>query len=149
MQTIPDLKKLYEEDEHQWFFENAKLLRAGRLDLADIEHIAETLEDMGKRESREVLSRMRIFMMHLLKWAFQVDRRGNSWELTIKEQRYELNQELSDSKVLKNFALENLNKVYKKAKEFSATETGLPLSTYPLEPPFTFEQVLYEDYFPA
>lgn len=149
MQTIPDLKKLYDEDEYLWFFENAKLLREGKFDLADIEHIAETLEEMGKRESREVLSRMRILMMHLLKWTSQIDRRGNSWELTIKVQRYELNQELQDSKVLKNFAIENFNKVYKKAREFSSVETGLSLSTFPVEPPFTFEQILDEDYFPV
>ncbi len=46
MQTIPDLKKLYDEDEYLWFFENAKLLREGKFDLADIEHIAETLEQI-------------------------------------------------------------------------------------------------------
>ena len=55
MRTVLDLKKLYEEDEHLWLFENAKLLREGRLYLADIEHIAETLEEMGKRDFREIV----------------------------------------------------------------------------------------------
>lgn len=53
MNATIDLKKLYEEDEHLWLFENAKLLREGKVNLVDIEHIAETLEDMGKRDFRE------------------------------------------------------------------------------------------------
>ncbi len=148
MHTALDLKKLYEEDEHLWLFENAKLLREGRLDLADIEHIAEALEDMGKRDFREVLSRMRILIMHLLKWIFQSDKRSKSWKDTIVEQRLQLSDEFMLSKNLEKFGKESFDDVYQKARRQAASETELPLSHFPEEPPFTFEQVIDEGYLP-
>ncbi|MCX8000759.1 MAG: DUF29 domain-containing protein [Leptospiraceae bacterium] len=148
MQQIIDLKKLYEEDENLWLFENAKLLREGKLDLADIEHIAEFLEDMGRRDFREVLSRLRVLIMHLLKWIFQKERRTNSWKATIREQRKELNKTFRDSKNLKKHAEFHYKEEYIDARDIASDETGLPLSTFPEEPPFTFEQVLDENYLP-
>lgn len=148
MQTAIDLKKLYEEDEHLWLFENAKLLREGRLDMADIEHIAETLEDMGKRDFKEVLSRMRVLIMHLLKWIFQSERRSKSWKDTILEQRNQLSDEFQFSRNLEKFAKENFEEVYRKARKQAASETELPLSSFPEEPPFTFEEAVNEDYLP-
>ncbi|MCB1179535.1 MAG: DUF29 domain-containing protein [Leptospiraceae bacterium] len=147
MQTI-DLKKLYEEDEHLWLFENAKLLREGKIELADIQHIAETLEEMGKRDYKEVLSRMRILVSHLLKWKYQKERRGTSWELTITEQRFQLNDEFGFSKNLKKFASENFPAIYEKSRIIASKETELPPSTFPDEPPFTFEQTIDEEYLP-
>ncbi len=148
MHPVIDLKKLYEEDEHLWLFENAKLLREGRFELADMEHIAETLEDMGKRDFREILSRMKVLIVHLLKWIFQPEARSSSWRGTIRHQRDELNAEFDDSKNLKTYAKENLKKSYLKAREIASDETGLPLSSFPEEPPFTFEQVTDEKYLP-
>ncbi|MCX8000761.1 MAG: DUF29 domain-containing protein, partial [Leptospiraceae bacterium] len=142
MQQIIDLKKLYEEDENLWLFENAKLLREGKLDLADIEHIAEFLEDMGRRDFREVLSRLKILIMHLLKWMFQKEKRSNSWEVTIFNQRDELNFDFETSKNLENYAKANFEKIYRKSRQMASKETGLPLSKFPEEPPFTFEQVV-------
>ncbi|HMZ59643.1 MAG TPA: DUF29 domain-containing protein, partial [Leptospiraceae bacterium] len=148
MLTAVDLKKLYEEDEHLWLFENARLLREGRLDLADIQHIAETLEDMGKRDFREILSRMRVLMMHLLKWIFQPEQRSSGWKGTIREQRKELNKAFAFSTNLKIYGKEQFLNEYSDAREIAADETGLPLSSFPEGPPFTFEQVTDENWLP-
>ncbi len=77
----------YEVDIVAWANEQAQLLRAGRLDLLDIEHIAEEIEDVGKSEQRELANRMAVLLAHLLKWQYQPERRGGSWMRTIKEQR--------------------------------------------------------------
>ncbi|MCX7997802.1 MAG: DUF29 domain-containing protein [Leptospiraceae bacterium] len=148
MQQTFDLKKLYEEDENLWLFENAKLLREGKLELVDIEHIAEFLEDMGRRDFREIVNRLRLLIVHLLKWIFQKSKRSRSWKATIIEQRAQLNAEFEDSKNLRNHGKNNFHKAYSKAREIAAAETGLPLSTFPEEPPFTFEQVIDEKYLP-
>ena len=50
--------QLYDRDFFEWIHCNAPLLRAGRFDQADIEHIAEELEDMGKGERRGLESRV-------------------------------------------------------------------------------------------
>lgn len=43
---------LYETDFHAWAQEQAGLLRTGRLDQADIGHIAEEIESMDAARSR-------------------------------------------------------------------------------------------------
>ncbi len=87
----------YEKDINAWAIEQARLLRAGRFDLLDIEHIAGEIEDLGKSEQRELASRMAVLMAHLLRWQYQIDRRGASWEKTIKAQRKEISYALDES----------------------------------------------------
>jgi hypothetical protein len=77
----------YESDVVAWANEQARLIRAGRFDQLDIEHIAEEIEDVGKSEQRELSNRMSVLLAHLLKWQYQPERRGASWERAIKEQR--------------------------------------------------------------
>lgn len=85
----PGVLKLvcYETDVVAWACEQARLIRAGRFDLLDIEHIAEEIEDVGKSEQRELANRMAVLLAHLLKWQYQPERQSNSWMRTIKEQR--------------------------------------------------------------
>lgn len=77
----------YESDIVAWANEQATFIRAGRFDLLDLEHIAEEIEDVGKSEQRELANRMAVLLAHLLKWEYQPERRGNSWQRTITEQR--------------------------------------------------------------
>jgi hypothetical protein len=71
--------QLYESDFYAWANEHAALLRGGRLSDADILHIAEEIESMGKSEKRELVSRLTVLLLHLLKWQFQPGRRAASW----------------------------------------------------------------------
>lgn len=64
----------YEKDVVAWAWEQAALLRAGKLAAIDIEHIAEEIEDVGKSEQRELASRVTVVLAHLLKWKFQPER---------------------------------------------------------------------------
>ena len=148
MQMVIDLKNLYEKDEYLWLMENASLLREGKWEQVDLENIAETLEDMGKRDLREVVSRMKVLMIHLLKWIYQAEARSSSWKGTIRHQRDELNSLFEDSNYLKKHAEESFSKSFIKAREIASDETGLPLRHFPEEPPFSFEQVIGEDYLP-
>src|SRR5450432_1865831 len=84
---------LYDRDFAEWTARNATLLRQRRFDEADAEHVAEEIEDMGKRDRREVSNRLKVLIAHLLKWAAQPDKRGGStWSATIDEQRSELDE---------------------------------------------------------
>ena len=49
---------LYDQDFYAWANEQAGLLRAGRLSEADIEHIAEEIESMGKSEKFRLPDRL-------------------------------------------------------------------------------------------
>lgn len=51
----------YEDGVIAWAAEQAGLLRKGRLDQLDREHLAEEIEDVGKSEQRELVGRMTRF----------------------------------------------------------------------------------------
>jgi hypothetical protein len=57
----------YDADFCAWAVAQANLLRAGRLAEADIAHIAEEIEDLAKRDRRELASRVRTVMEHQLR----------------------------------------------------------------------------------
>ena len=87
----------YEQDFYGWTIEQAALLRGRRLSEADLENIAEELDALGRSEKRELVSRLEVLLMHLLKWNAQPVFRGTSWRLTIEEQRRELHGLLRDN----------------------------------------------------
>jgi len=139
--TVGNLAALYEQDETAWLEAISALIRDGRLDEVDYPNLAEYLADMARRDRREVSSRLALLIAHLLKWRYQPDRRSGSWRLTIEEQRQELD-ELLESGVLRNHAVEVLAKVYVKGVRQATAETGLPDSTFPADCPFTLDDVL-------
>jgi hypothetical protein len=95
------MESTYDSDFYAWANTQAALLRSGRIDQADIEHIAEEIESMGKSELRELENRLARLFTHLLKWQFQPNRRSRSWTLTIKEQRRRLHRHLAQNPSLK------------------------------------------------
>ncbi|CAK0773412.1 hypothetical protein CCP3SC15_470009 [Gammaproteobacteria bacterium] len=57
---------------------------------------------MGSTERRELVSRLEILLMHLLKWQHQPSLQSRSWLLPIEEQRLQLEDHLQDNPSLKN-----------------------------------------------
>ncbi|HLA33333.1 MAG TPA: DUF29 domain-containing protein [Rhodocyclaceae bacterium] len=117
----------YDRDINAWANEQARLLRAGRFHLLDVEHIAEEIEDVGKSEQRELASRMVVLLAHLLKWVYQPERRGASWEKTITAQRKEISYALEESPSLAPKLQEPrwLDMVWARAIAQAVNETGL------------------------
>lgn len=139
---------LYERDFYAWANEQAGLLRAGKLSEADLEHIAEEIESMGKSEKRELVNRLSVLLMHLLKWQFQATGRGTSWRLTIEEQRDRLADHLADNPSLKATLDASIASGYKLAVLGAARETGLDRAIFPAVCPWSFQQIMAEDFWP-
>jgi Domain of unknown function DUF29 len=140
----------YDTDFYEWCLETAALIRGRRFDEVDLEHVAEEIEDMGKRDKREVQSRLITLIMHLLKWQFQPNPEFMcSWRATIREQRSQGHFVLKDSPSLVRLARREIPEVYPRARREAIEETGLPAGTFPETCPFTAEQILDEDFFPA
>ncbi len=133
---------LYEQDFYRWTQEQAALLKAGALSQLDIENLIEEVESMSRSEKREMVSRLAVLIMHLLKWDFQPELRGRSWELTIEEQRGELFDVLEDSPSLRPQLIETIEKAYRKAVLQAVRETGLSKSTFPETCPYSIEQIM-------
>jgi len=138
--------ELYEQDFYAWANEQAALLREGKLESADIQHIAEEIESMGRTEKRELVNRLAVLLMHLLKWQFQPQGRCTSWRLTIKEQRRELSDHLDDNPSLKAKLSEAISSAYARAQLTAARETNLPETTFPTTCPWSFEQMMEDDF---
>jgi Domain of unknown function DUF29 len=139
---------LYERDFYAWANEQAALLRAGKLDSADIENIAEEIESMGRSEKRELVDRLAVLLLHLLKWQFQPGLRGNSSRASIEEQRLRLDEHLKDNPSLKAQIGSATITAYRLARVQADRETGLARATFPQDCPFTFDQTTAEDFWP-
>ena len=139
----------YETDFYQWTQQQAALLRQGefnRVDL-DLANIAEEIESMGRGQTHSLGSYLQNVLMHLLKWRYQPERRGNSWRLSILNGRHQINRLVKDSPSLKPKVAAFIADEYQQAQKIAALETGLPLTTFPEECPFTVEQIT-GDYWP-
>jgi hypothetical protein len=138
----------YEKDFYAWTAHNAKLLREGKLSEIDVEHIAEEIESMGKSEKRELMSRLAILLAHLLKWQFQPERQSNSWKYTIEEQREEVLELLEESPSLKYEINDKIDRAYRKAILWAATEMGVNKSIFQDKCPFSLEETLNKSFYP-
>lgn len=138
----------YDRDFHAWTREQADMLRSGRLAALDVEHLVEELESMGSRERRELTSRLKVLLAHLLKWQYQPQRRSRSWEATLKEQRLSLQDLLDDNPSLRPTLPEQIARAYRLGRLLAVRETDLDESTFPAACPYSPEQVTETDYLP-
>lgn len=133
---------LYEADEYAWYFQQIAALREGRLSELDRENLAEFLEDVSKRETREIESRFTVLVQHILKCVHQPDRLSRSWVLTIMHQREELRTIFGYSATLARAAPDLLQRVYPRAIRAAEIETGLPRGTIGIPEDWSVDDVL-------
>jgi hypothetical protein len=143
-----NLKTEYDQDFYSWISKNVELLRSGQFGEADLEHIAEELESMGKRDLRELRSRLQVLIMHLLKWKYQPDKQSKSWSRTIDNQRNEIENLLIDSPSLRGQLTIALGIIYAKAKQSAYQETYLQEDLFPKDCPFQLTEILDQYFFP-
>jgi len=139
---------LYDRDFYAWANEQAALLRAGKLMEADIQNIAEEIESMGRSEKRELVSRLTVLLLHLLKWQFQPGLRGTSWRLSIENTRYQLEEHIEDNPSLRSQLDQVMRNAYRRAQNDAVSETGLARNTFPDDCPYTFDQAISLEFWP-
>jgi Domain of unknown function DUF29 len=139
---------LYDSDFYAWTQEQADLLRQREWDLVDIDNMLEEIESLGRRERRELSSRLAIVLGHLLKWQFQPDRRSHSWQATLREQRRQLRKVIKDNPSLKSELPEFLSDAYESGLLLAVQQTNLAESTFPQLCLYTLEQVMDDHFLP-
>jgi hypothetical protein len=147
-QPVTSVDSGYDADFYQWTQSTAELIRQGRMGDVDWEHVAEEIQDMGKRDHREVRSRLIVLIEHLLKWHFQPERRTASWRATISDQRRELTLVIGDSPSLKRIPRETLPALYRSALKDAAEETGMDVDRFPKTCPYSTDQLLDRAFLP-
>jgi hypothetical protein len=138
----------HDEDFYGWAMAEANLLRQRRLGDLDFDNLIEELENMGASERRALVSRMAQLIFHLLKWQFQPDFRGRSWRASIKEQRKKTKGILKDNPSFKNEITNFISDAYEDAFLIIEKETPLDLKLFPAECPYSFEQIMNNEFYP-
>jgi hypothetical protein len=141
-------RSLHDSDFYAWTLEQAALLRAGRAGEADLEAIAEEIESMGKTEKRELVSRLTILLLHLLKWRHQPSHRGKSWRLTIANARDDITDHLEDNPSLNAMLDSAMEQAYRTARRKAAIETEFDEDDFPARCPWSFAQAVDEGFWP-
>jgi len=143
---------LYERDFYNWANEQAALLRAGHLSVADIEHIAEEIESLGRSELRAIESALVRIIEHLLKLQYSpaTDPRSG-WEESVDLHRDDLHRLKRDNPGLVQRL--DLSSIYTTARRIASKSLehydGLDRSALPSTCPFTLDQIETDDWYPT
>lgn len=141
---------LYEKDFYAWTEEQARLIQEKSFDKLDLVHLQEELQIMGASEKRELVHRLEVLLMHLLKYKYQSAKRTKSWINTIKVQRSELKYHLKDNPSLTNpdRLQDAFVHAYSVAILKAAIETKLDNEVFPVKCEWTIKQILNDEFFP-
>ena len=138
----------YEEDFYGWTMQNVQFLKQRNYQEADIEHIIEELEEMGTSNENQLINRLAVLIAHLLKWQFQPDFRGRSWEGTIEEQRRKIERIIKKNPSLKPKIPEAIEEGFADSKAIIKKETPIDLKILPENCPYTFDQIMDNEFYP-
>lgn len=138
----------YEDDFYGWTMRNVQLLKQGKFKEADMENIIEEIESMGRSEKNQLARRFSLILMHLLKWQYQPALQCKSWKVTLREQRRASRRLINENPSLKAKINDCLFNAYEDSVDEAIKETGLDERTFPTECPYTFEQIMDEDFYP-
>lgn len=147
----------YDDDIIAWSERQAALLRAlagtvqGLPNDLDLLNIAEEIEDVGKSEQRELATRMAVLLVHLLKWQYQPERRGASWESVIHEQRRALTRRLQKTPSLQSCTNDPdwWEDAWLDARTDTTKETGIDFNNFPTACPWTISELLDDHWLPG
>lgn len=144
------MSQLHEQDFYAWTQQQVHLLKDDKLNDIDVAALIEELESMGAREKRELLSRLEVILMYLLKWQYQPSFQGKNWKLTLEEQRLKLQDHFQDNPSLSQE--ESLQLVmgesYRRALVSAEKETGLSCRIFPVDCPYSLKQILDISFYP-
>jgi hypothetical protein len=136
------------KDFNAWTQHTAQLLRERRWDEVDMEQLIEEVEDLGRSERNSIKSQLSRLLLHMLKWQYQPQRRSDSWLDSLNDARTQIEDKIEDSPSLQGYPAEQLHAAYARARRRAASQTRLPLSTFPAECPYVLDDLLHEDFLP-
>jgi len=154
---MSDPSNLYDDDFFRWTREQAALLRlvpGERVNLPiDWDHAAEEIEDMGRSDLRAVNSRIGVILEHLLKLEHSPVRNPrDGWVETIVRCRGDVSRILDDSPSMRRKLPERWLKEYAFARRSAVrglVRDGVNEGEIPIDPPYTVDQALDPDWWPA
>lgn len=145
--TITDLKTLYETDDAQWLSETIELLKQKRLNDLDLPHLIEELEDLGNEKKRAVESLLEQIIRHLLLcqyWTEESERNRGHWEAEVIGFRTQLKRRLTQN--LRNHLEQELPNLYQDALVYVQRKTRFKVN-FPEQCPYSLDNLLDLNWF--
>lgn len=147
MQALKNLKNLYEIDDYQWLEETIKVLKNRQFEALDLENLIEELEELGREKRNAVASLLEQIIRHLLMyqyWTAEREFNANHWEAEIYSFKTQLNRLLTTN--LSNYLQNNIETIYQSSLKYVQKKTKL--KNLPLNNPYSFNDLLDQDYLP-
>jgi len=107
---------LYEQDFVAWLDDTAMKLKQRQFEDINIDSLIEEIEGLARQDRRELENCLKVLLTHLLKRLYVGavnDYRG--WELTIREQRQQIQSLLKQSPSLQNYLLKMFSEIWQSA----------------------------------
>lgn len=147
-QALVNDPDLYESDFYRWTELMAERLRQRDAAGIDWDNIAEEIESLGRSDKRSLKNRLRVIILHLLKWKHQPEHRSGSWKASIVEQRRQVISIIEDSPSLLRYLSTFVDTAYSEAAVDAVEEMRLFQNPFPDRCPFTPDQILSRDFWP-
>ena len=141
----------YDRDVILWSQEQGRLLRARRFAELDIERLSEEIEHVGRNEIRDLSARMARLAAHLLAWRCQPESRTGGLRAMIADERKRIALALKETPSLKANLRDQdwRDGVWLDARIRARAETGVKDDVLPDACPWTMEQAVDPDFWPA
>lgn len=115
-QSAISQSQLYDRDLALWYADTLTQLKSKDLANLDIQHLIEEIEGLAACDRRELKSRLKILLAHLLKRIYvPLHDNYRGWEHTIDEQREQLQDLLAQSPSLQAYFAESFDEVWQRA----------------------------------
>jgi len=127
-----------------WLQQQADLLRKGKFEALDVDHLVEELEALVRGEKSAVASLAINIMVHLLYCQYWMSQEmtKNHWRGELVNFRAQLESKLTTN--LKNYLQTRLEYLYGKAKKIAELNSGIKMP----DQSYSLEQVLDDDFLP-
>ncbi len=114
--SVAKVETLYDRDFALWIDETVKQLKSGNFSEIDLANLIDEVESLGKRDKRELESRLTTLFEHSLKRCYvPLPECYRGWEVTLNRSQQKLNRILRDSPSLKLFLIEVYSDCYQDA----------------------------------
>lgn len=108
--------QLYNRDLALWYADTLTKLKSGDWQDLDLEHLIEEIEGLAARDRRELKTRLKVLLAHLLKRLYvSLPENYRGWENTIDEQREQLQDLLAQSPSLQTYFAEVFDESWQRA----------------------------------
>lgn len=149
---------LYEQDFNLWLQQTIISLENQDFSGLDLNNLIEELRELGKADKNALESNLMILLAHLLKLIIQKDAPETmkiSWYNSVIEHRKRVKKQLKKTPSLKSYLPSVLQESYLDGKDIAIKEGkrasfGVRMpdeSEYPLNCPFTIDEILDDDFY--